>query len=315
MPPLVRGARGLLQSPFFQALGGHWASHMKPRLADGVDAAAGEPPKVHGCSICGLAEFAIGQALGGHMCRRRPANAAGKGGSQCPCLPWRADTCALVACTVCVGAKHRLEYETLHGEGTFPRRAAVPCDLLIRACFLDGIWEPGKGANVGAVLTKIQQMGGVPATTTAAPAPAPCVLPLRSWQRHRWDDGSDGGLSPDRVAALLDSHGPCVGLLWVCPWYRHFDAGRDDALVYRGCGRSEDDREQSKELYGDDETGWHAVVCFGYRFCGEQMHVLVRDNHDAAANGPQRWIDVEEINMLYTLGVERLKPPMALTSG
>ena len=83
MPPLVRGARGLLQSPFFQAVGGHWASHMKPRLADGVDAAAGEPPKVHGCSICGLAEFAIGQALGGHMCRRRPANAAGKGGLVC----------------------------------------------------------------------------------------------------------------------------------------------------------------------------------------------------------------------------------------
>ena len=71
------------QFPSFQALGGHRASHKKPRLADGVDAAAGEPPKVHGCSICGLAEFAIGQALGGHMCRRRPANAAGKGGLVC----------------------------------------------------------------------------------------------------------------------------------------------------------------------------------------------------------------------------------------
>jgi hypothetical protein len=52
-------------------------------------------------------------------------------------------------------------------------------------------------------------------------------------------------------------------------------------------------------------VGWHAVVCFAYRFCGDdEMHVLVRDNHDAAANGPQRWIDVEELDTLYTLSVD-----------
>ncbi|KAL5711035.1 hypothetical protein ACHQM5_021534 [Ranunculus cassubicifolius] len=56
----------------FQALGGHRASHKKPRLMPGEDTMNQGTPvlktKTHECSICGL-EFAIGQALGGHMRR------------------------------------------------------------------------------------------------------------------------------------------------------------------------------------------------------------------------------------------------------
>jgi hypothetical protein len=57
--------------PSFQALGGHRASHKKPRLdGDGGGDPSLAKPKLHGCSVCGL-EFAIGQALGGHMRRHR----------------------------------------------------------------------------------------------------------------------------------------------------------------------------------------------------------------------------------------------------
>ncbi|KAI4384468.1 hypothetical protein MLD38_002620 [Melastoma candidum] len=68
------------QFPSFQALGGHRASHKKPKRDATVNELATtdrlsppmKPPKTHECSICGL-EFSIGQALGGHMRRHRAA--------------------------------------------------------------------------------------------------------------------------------------------------------------------------------------------------------------------------------------------------
>ncbi|XP_038901883.1 zinc finger protein ZAT5 [Benincasa hispida] len=86
--------------PSFQALGGHRASHKKPKLpittleepeesqfikivtpvqiptkgTTGINFQAHKGGKVHECSICGL-EFTSGQALGGHMRRHRATTA------------------------------------------------------------------------------------------------------------------------------------------------------------------------------------------------------------------------------------------------
>ncbi|KAL2323336.1 hypothetical protein Fmac_027715 [Flemingia macrophylla] len=57
----------------FQALGGHRASHKKPKLDVGKTLTlANKPnePKAHECCICGQ-RFSLGQALGGHMKRHR----------------------------------------------------------------------------------------------------------------------------------------------------------------------------------------------------------------------------------------------------
>lgn len=65
----------------FQALGGHRASHKRPRLDDDHNELKAQAkclslatkPKMHECSICGL-QFSLGQALGGHIRRHKASS-------------------------------------------------------------------------------------------------------------------------------------------------------------------------------------------------------------------------------------------------
>ncbi|MED6145452.1 hypothetical protein PIB30_025431 [Stylosanthes scabra] len=79
----------------FQALGGHRASHKKLKQMMGADLSCQLPTsssssslssntmmmknKMHSCPVCGL-EFAIGQALGGHMRKHRNSINSNGGG-------------------------------------------------------------------------------------------------------------------------------------------------------------------------------------------------------------------------------------------
>ncbi|KAF7823572.1 zinc finger protein ZAT11 [Senna tora] len=57
----------------FQALGGHRASHKKPKLvpsSEDPNQMTEMPRRMHTCHVCG-AEFGTGQALGGHMRKHR----------------------------------------------------------------------------------------------------------------------------------------------------------------------------------------------------------------------------------------------------
>jgi len=194
--------------------------------------------------------------------------------------------------------KFRQLYESFHGPGTVPddcqARKDWP-DKLLDACKKLGIWKEGKenGAVIDDVLNTAQVMGVLLTDDGTRGGEGGRLLLLRNWKKHSGD-----GLTPERVAALIEQ-GPCIARLWACPWYSHFNAHNN--WVYRGCGRDKGHRDECMEKY---DNGSHVVVCCQYRRCNGQIHVRVLDNH--ADDGPERWIDAEELDALFTLEVDCL---------
>lgn len=210
-----------------------------------------------------------------------------------------ADTCAIVACSVCIEAQHRLEFERLHGQGTFILELPDSTRKLRRFCLERKAWFKGKGAHIDSLLSLIQETGGVPAISTTNTR-SRLLLPLHSYDyfslRGCWTN-----LTPQQAAQLIFTGGPCIGSLWVDGSYtskHHYsddnDDDEEDMLVYRGC-------DPKKKIHRDKETGLHAVVCYAYRFIGKGLHIRVQDNMPICS--PHNWILFQAFDMFYTLRV------------
>lgn len=230
-------------------------------------------------------------------------------------ITYIADTCSIVSAATCIEAKHRLEYETQYFPFRFPCRAAAPRELRYACSQQHGavgpIWTPQDGADVGQVLWVAYQLGGI--KTTKGPQGAPTHLPLRGWRSHYWDEPGNE-LTPVRIAQLMDQHGPFIGVIWVSPWYTLFDSRQDGGnLVYKsGCARDKGLQAECVATFGAQYVGLHAIVCFGYHFCGCNLGVHIIDNHNTA--GPPRWIDSLELESVHVVEVDRLPPMIGLTT-
>ncbi|KAF0912427.1 hypothetical protein E2562_014066 [Oryza meyeriana var. granulata] len=97
-------------------------------------------------------------------------------------------------------------------------------------------------------------------------------------------------LSHEAAARLLLVQGPLMATLWVND--EHMICTAENNLVYRGSSDREDDPN-------------HTIVCFAYRFVGEELHLRVLDNH--TDNGPVRWVLYKCIDAIYLL---TLKEPL-----
>ncbi|GJM94790.1 hypothetical protein PR202_ga11469 [Eleusine coracana subsp. coracana] len=202
-------------------------------------------------------------------------------------------SCAISACAMCIVAQHRLVFERLHGKGSFPCKAKVPWELKL-ACYKRKVWNSSSGADLGAVLQVIIDMGGL--LTTREPK----AIRLQIDRYIFLEDTKAQPLGRDRFARILFACGPVIGSLWAS------DNDYDDCMgdrVYRGCPA-----EQRVSGSGDQ----HAVVCFEYEFTSDkkELHIRIMDNSDE--NGPPRLILFEAFDYFVLPIVENPIDPKQL---
>ena len=137
------------------------------------------------------------------------------------------------------------------------------------------------------------------------------MLPLSGFNSYDlYDDyTSTWRVSREQAAQLLRMHGPCVVAMFVSKDYFFDCCGYDDdddvdPVLFRGCPR---EPEKRRKLQVDDPlAGNHAVLCYAYRFVGEELHLGVLDNQ--TTYGPRRWVLYEALDRIVTTRVEPLDP-------
>lgn len=229
----------------------------------------------------------------------------------------------LVACTVCIEALHRMEFESIHGPGTFPFRAACPRKLRnicgrtkywsSTAKAEQVIWNRRSGARFEPVLRLIAARGGIP--TTDAPPRRHLMLPISGFRHYELYDHSTStwSLTREQAARLIYAHGPClVGLFITSDYYSGWRSGSgcdnddDDAdpVLYRGFTKDPVERRERQRV--DPYAGNHAAVCYIYEFVGEELHLRLLDNQHSL--GPRLWVEYEAIDRIATLSVDPVDP-------
>jgi hypothetical protein len=180
---------------------------------------------------------------------------------------------------MCVEAQHRLAFETLHGIGSFSLKAKRPKGVK-KKCINKKVWSPADGAFVEDVLKVVAKGRGVETTQGI-------FLPINGYHMYK---NVQKDVSHEAAVRLLLAHGPLLATLWVNDEYMICTTKND--LVYRGSSNREKDPN-------------HTVVCFAYRFVGEELHLRVLDNH--TEDGPVRWVLYECIDEIHLL---TLKEPL-----
>uniref|UniRef100_A0A0E0P3Q9 Uncharacterized protein n=1 Tax=Oryza rufipogon TaxID=4529 RepID=A0A0E0P3Q9_ORYRU len=183
--------------------------------------------------------------------------------------------CSIAASFMCVEAQHRLAFEILHGIGRFPLKAKRLKGVK-KKCINKKVWSPADGAFVEDVLKVVAKGRGVETIQGI-------FLPINEWISYK-------DVSHEAAVRLLLAHGPLLATLWVNDEYMICTTKND--LVYRGSSNREKDPN-------------HTVVCFAYRFVGEELHLRVLDDH--TEDGPVRWVLYECIDEIHLL---TLKEPL-----
>uniref|UniRef100_J3KZD0 Uncharacterized protein n=1 Tax=Oryza brachyantha TaxID=4533 RepID=J3KZD0_ORYBR len=181
------------------------------------------------------------------------------------------DTCSISASALCIEAQFRKKY----GLQFTIRRPHLE---LVRRCYGSLYMKSSPTISVINVIKVITETGGLTTTTGL-------ILPITGNVPHRLENYY---WSKKDVAKFIYEHGPVIAVLWVVT---NEYAACTGNVIYHRCP----ERSRNKK---DKNQGWHAVVCFGYRFTQSfDLHLSIMDS--SSDDGPLRWLHYSSPDGLY----------------